>query len=200
MDKFGFIVHPADMQQLKNICPKARVLPNFFIKWAMKYFKPFILSEVKNIRSKNGEEVRGYLIGCPLLPDQMLKLDEEFVLDKIITAGKIAETLGVKIIGLGGYTSIVGDKGYSIAKNLKIPVTSGNSLTAWAVIESILKISNKKNITVKNSTLAVIGASGSIGSLCTKQLSYYFPKIIITARHREKLEHLKCEVLKLNPI
>ena len=40
-----------------------------------------------------------------------------------------AEKLGAKIVGLGAFTAVVGDAGITVARNLNIPVTTGNSYT-----------------------------------------------------------------------
>ena len=42
---------------------------------------------------------------------------EEFVMDRIIESGKIAQELGAKAVLLGAYTSIVGDKNITMTKN-----------------------------------------------------------------------------------
>jgi len=200
MVTFGFVVHPTSIEQLKDFWPATKILPDFILKTWLKSLPPFKISRVSGVRSIQGKEIQGFLIGCPLLPQQMLELNENFVLDKIIRTGRLAERLGAHILGLGGYTSIVGDKGYTIAKNLKIPVTSGNSLTAWSVFEAIYRTAKAKKIDLRKSTLAVIGATGSIGNLCTKKLSDYTAKIIITARHRDKLEKLKETLNHLNRV
>ena len=186
MEKFGFIVHPIDIKQSRQSWPILKLLPAFFIKFIFKYLPPFLFSKITQVRSKTGKKIEGYFILCPLLPEQMIKFDEKFVLKKIIKSCKIVEKLGAKIVGLGGYTSVVGDKGVTIAKNINIPVTTGNTLTTWAVVDAILKIAASRNIPLNKSTLAIIGASGSIGSLCTRKLANYFPKIIIAARRKEK--------------
>lgn len=46
----------------------------------------------------------------------MVELPEEFVMDRIIESGKIAQELGAKVVGLGAFTSIVGDAGITVAK------------------------------------------------------------------------------------
>ena len=200
MDTFAFIVHPISLEQIKSFWPLTKLLPNSLILSQLPKLPPFKLSRIKNVRSAAGKEVEGYFIVCPLLPEQMVKLDEKIVLDKIISAGHIAEELGAKIVGLGGYTSVVGDKGLTIARRLKIPVTSGNTYTAWAVFEAIYRAARAKKKDLGNSTLAVIGATGSIGSLCCRKLASCVSKIIITARHRDKLEALKEEILLLDSI
>jgi predicted amino acid dehydrogenase len=198
MNTFAFIVHPITIAQLKDFWPLIRVVPDFIIKTSLKNLPPFKVSHIKGVRSAQGKEVQGYFIACPLLPKQMLDLQESFVLEKIISAAHIAERLGANIVGLGGYTSIIGDKGQTIADNLKIPVTSGNTYTAWSVFEAIYRMAKVKNIDLKKSHLAIIGATGSIGSLCTRKLSEYVAKITVTARHRDKLEQLKEIILNLN--
>ena len=64
-----------------------------------------------------------------------MTLPEEFVMDRIIESGKVAQELGAKIVGLGAFTSIVGDAGITVAKNLDIAVTSGNSYTVATAIQ-----------------------------------------------------------------
>lgn len=39
------------------------------------------------------------------------------------------------MVGLGAFTSIVGDAGITVAKNLDIAVTSGNSYTVATALE-----------------------------------------------------------------
>lgn len=199
MGTFAFIVHPLSLKQLKEFWPITKILPGFFIKPFLKHIQPFKLSHIRNVRSSQGIEIQGYFLACPLLPSQMLELEEKFVLDKIISAGRIAERLGVQILGLGGYTSIIADKGYTIARNLKLPVTSGNTLTAWSVLDAIFRLARQKSIDLKKTVVAVIGATGSIGSLCARKLSFCVEKLIINARHLDKLERLKEAILHRNP-
>ncbi|MDD5661522.1 MAG: shikimate dehydrogenase [Candidatus Omnitrophica bacterium] len=191
MDKFAFVVHPINIKQLKEVLPATKWLPDFLIRGSLKFVKPFVVSHIKNVRSITGKEVEGYFIACPLLPQQMLKSEKAFVEERIIRAGRIGQDLGAKIVGLGGYTSVIGDKGITISKSLDIAVTTGNSYTAASVIESVLKASQILKIDLKKARAAIIGATGSIGNVCTRILAGYVPEIIITARHFEKLQVLK---------
>lgn len=200
MKTFAFVIHPINIEQLKDFWPITRIMPDFLIKLFLKNIPPFKISHIKKVRSIQGKEIEGYFIACPLLPKQMLELEERLVLDKIIAAGRIAERLGARILGLGGYTSIVGDKGYTIAKNLKIPVTSGNAFTAWSVFEAIYRAVKTKNIDLKESSLTIIEATNSVGNACARKLSDYVRKIILTSKNREKLEFLKETILHLNPV
>ena len=200
MKSFAYILSPISIKQLKALSPILRFIPDFIIRPNLKNNSPFKASYFKKIQSIQGKEIQGYLIVCPLLPQQMLDSNEAFVLDKIISAGHLAQQLGARIIGLGGYTGIVADKGLTVAKKLKLPVTTGKALTAWSVFEAIYRVARAKKISLQNSSLAIIGAGGSLGYLCAAKLSEYIPKITIADGNREKLYQLKERVTNLNTV
>jgi len=185
MESFAFIVSPITIKQLKSFWSILRI----------KNLAPFKVLHIKRIKSIQGKEIQGYLIICPG------PLEEDFILDKIFAAGHLAEKLGVRILGLGGFVAAVADKEYKrLTKSLKMPVTSGNALVAWSVFEAIYRLTRARNIDLKKSTLAIIGATSSVGNLCTRKLSEYISKIIITSKDKDKLEQLKETTLHLNSI
>lgn len=200
MKSFSFILSPISIKQLKVLCPILRILPDLLIKPFLKNNAPFKACQIKRIQSIQGTQIQGNIIICPLLPKQMLESDEGLVLESIISAGHLAERLGAKIIGLGGYAGIVADKGLTVAKSLKIPVTTGKSLTAWSVFEAIFRVARAKGIDLKKSTLSIVGAGGSLGYLCAAKLSDYVMKIKICDGNKDKLIRLKERVLEFNPI
>jgi predicted amino acid dehydrogenase len=201
MKAFAFLEHPLTIAQLKTYNPLIRIIPDFMVGSSLRKTPSFKISKLKKVHSSQGKEIQGYFISWPILTKQLLELKEEFILDKVIECCQIAEELGAGILGLGGYISMVADRGYqAIAKNLKIPVTTGSVLNAWSVFEAIYRMSRVKNIDLKKSTLAVIGLDSSVGSLCARKLSAYVSKIIITAGQRDRLEQLKESILNLSPI
>lgn len=194
MDTFAFLVHPVNLKHVATIWPPARFFPAFLVKELLKVYPPFTISRIHKLNSEGKEELFGYFLGMPLFPEQMVALPEDIVLKKIIRAGKLAEKLKTGIFGLGGYTSVVGDKGLTVSKNLSIPVITGSAMTAWSVCEAVNTAMLKNGLNPQNSTLAIIGATGAIGSLCAKKLSGIFAKVVITARHMDKLLRLKEDI------
>ena len=188
---FGFVVHPPALRYVRKALPAMRYLPDSLVTSLIRRQKPYLISRARHISSALGHEVQGFFVVCPLLPKQMLELETEFVVGRIVDAGKIAERLGAGILGLGGYTSIVGDKGYTVASRLGIAVTSGSAMTAWSAVEAIRRLAVRHGVDPAKSTLAVIGASGSIGSLCTKVLGPAVRRVVVSARHRDRLERLR---------
>ncbi|MEI6512308.1 MAG: shikimate dehydrogenase [bacterium] len=195
MHRFAFIIHPLDAKKdMARKYPWARWLPESVINLLLKHKKPMHVSEIKGIVSPTGAEATGCFIGCPLTPKQMQTLPLEFVYDKIIQCGKLAEELGAELIGLGAFTSVVGDGGITIANNLKAAVTTGNSYTVATALEGTLKAAELMDIDIPNATVAVVGATGSIGRTCALVMAAQAGKIILIGRSQEKLAALEAEV------
>src|SRR5438477_6612250 len=129
MDTFGFVIHPLDMADVVRFDPKAEGKRIELVSKVLEWMPANKESHITGIRSKTGKEIHGYFVSACFLPHQFVQLPREKIYQKIINAGKIAENLGAKIIGLGGFTSVVGDAGHTIAENLNIAVTSGSSYT-----------------------------------------------------------------------
>jgi fatty aldehyde-generating acyl-ACP reductase len=199
MRTFAFLFNPIDLKHIREFWPITRLMPDFFIKAFLKD-QGFKISHLKNFKSTQDKEIQGYFIVSPLLPEHAGELDEELVLDKIITASYLARDLGADLLGLGGYASVIADKKPMLHKHLKTPVTSGTSFTAWSVIEALHRTAKAKNIDLKKSTLCVNTATSSIGSLCSRKLASSFAKIILNAKHNDKLETLRQDILQLNNV
>jgi len=191
INKFGFIGHAIDLENLYKLLGPwsiiARRIPKFRLRELLKNIPPYRLVTVKNIRSSKDILIDCHAIVCPFLPEDMVRLDEEFVLNKIVHAVRLAEKLGSKIASLGGFASVIGNEGEIVSKRVNIAVTSGNTYTAALAIEGISKAAYYMDIDFSESTLAVIGATGDIGSICTKILSKKVKKINLAARNEARL-------------
>lgn len=200
MHKFGFILHTTDLNLFSiainepNLTKKRRKLVEQVFTW----LSPFNVSKITGVHSLTGKEIEGFFIYCALLPEQLLNLDPNFVLKKIVEGGKIAENLGAEILGLGAYAAQVGRKGLLVAKNLKIPVTTGTSYTIAVVIEAIVKASQEIGIDLKKAKIAIVGASGSIGSTIANILVDKASNLMLVGRNRDKLELISVELFKKN--
>jgi fatty aldehyde-generating acyl-ACP reductase len=198
MEKFAFILHPLSLEDMQHVSPLFRCVPDKVLEFVLQHKKPFPVSHITGIRSPYAE-AEGWFVGCPLTAKQMMTLPEEFVLDRIIETGKIAEELGAKIVGLGAFTSIVGDAGLTVAKNLNIAVTSGNSYTVATALEGARKAASLMGRNLADSTVAVIGATGSIGACCARILAREAGTLLLAARRTEPLEELAQELQASSP-
>ena len=165
-------MHPLDAKRdIARKYPFVRCLPTALIELGLKHKEAMQVSHITGVTSDTGAQAEGWFIGCWLTPKQMLELPVEFVYDKIIAAGKIAQDLGAQIVGLGAFTSVVGDGGKTIAENLDIAVTTGNSYTVATALEGALKAAELMGIEPSNAVAAVVGAAGSIGRTCSDLLA-----------------------------
>src|SRR5215813_13415319 len=165
-DTFAFIIHPIHIK--KDVARKfpllGKILTEGQINFFSGFFPPVYLSEINGIRSiSSGREIKGWLIACPFTPPTMMSLPVETVYKKIVACGHMAEELGARILGLGAYTSVVGDAGKTIADRLDIPVTNGDSYTVTMAVEAIREAARVMGLSMRESTVAVVGATGSIG-------------------------------------
>jgi predicted amino acid dehydrogenase len=116
-----------------------------------------------------------------------MTLPPPVVYRKVIQTGRYAEKLGARLLGLGAFTSVVGDGGITIAQNLNIPVTTGDSYTIAIAVRAIREAAQMMDTPLDQATVAVIGATGAIGSVSAEMLAPEAEKMLLIGRRREKL-------------
>jgi predicted amino acid dehydrogenase len=194
MDSFAFIIHPIDPK--RDVSRKfpflGRVLSERQIDFFSTFFPPVYISEIEGITSQaTGKTIKGWFIACPYTPRRMMELPESAVYRKIIQTGRMAEKLGANILGLGAFTSVIGDAGITIADQLDIPVTTGDSFTVAMAVQAIRDAAHVMDIKIEEATVAVVGATGAIGHVCAELLASEAAQILLIARDEKKLEVLR---------
>ncbi len=191
---FAFVIHPVDPK--KDVSRKfpllGRFLPVPLINFFSTFFPPVYISEINGIQSDaTGEELTGWFIACPYTPARMLSLPERVVYRKLVQTGRKAESLGAKLVGLGAFTSVVGDAGLTVSEQLNVPVTTGDSYTVALAVRAIVSAAEKMDISLASATVAVVGAAGSIGSICAEMLASQVNRLILIGRTEQKLHSVK---------
>jgi predicted amino acid dehydrogenase len=194
MDSFAFIIHPINPK--RDVSRKypllGRVLTEGQINFFSTFFPPVYLSEIQGVTSNaTGKQVRGWLIACPYTPQRMLSLPVRTVYHKIIQTGHMAEKLGAQILGLGAFTSVVGDAGITIAKELAVPVTTGDAYTVSIAVQALKAAADIMDIPLKNACAAVVGATGAIGRVCAELLAGDVGRLLLIARDETRLDELR---------
>lgn len=199
-DTFAFIIHPIHIKRdVERKYPLlGKVLTERQINFFSRFFPPVYISEITGVRSvATGNEVKGWFIACPFTPPTMMALPEETVYNKIVACGQMAAELGAKVLGLGAYTSVVGDGGVTIAERLEMPVTTGDSYTIVIAVEALREAARAMGTTLADSTVAVVGATGAIGKTCAEVLAREVGELILIGRRPEAVEAVRerCEGL-----
>jgi predicted amino acid dehydrogenase len=198
MDSFAFIIHPIDPK--RDVSRKfpllGRLLTENQINFFSTFFPPVYISEIEGPTSMaTGKQIKGWLVACPFTPQRMMDLPVHTVYRKIVQTGYMAEKLGAQILGLGAFTSVVGDAGVTIARELAIPVTTGDAYTVSIAVQALRAAADFMEVPLKNATAAVVGATGAIGRVCAELLAGETGRLLLIGRDNNRLEEL-CNRLK----
>jgi len=207
--KFGFIVHPLSTRDLfrhpllKPILPLSKKI-NPLIEKMITLAPGVIYGEIGEIVSPNGSKAKGIIYTLFETPKMLLTSEPEPIYKKLIAICKHAKKNGIQVMGLGAYTKIVGDAGVTVARFSPVPVTTGNSLSAaatlWAGSFAIERMGLVKKIDkTYYGQVMIIGATGSIGTVCAKLLCQSWTKVVLISPRPHALLELKEEIEKITP-
>lgn len=201
--RFAFVIHPLSQQYFRNVEPLrtvARVAPQpvmDLVEKAVAYSPPFTYSHVTGITSPTGAEAEGWLITVGGTPREMLAHDPEFTYRRLLSAAETARKLGAQIMGLGAFTKVVGDAGVTVARQAPLPVTTGNSYSAsaalWAAHDALdqLGLVEVDADGALRGNAMVVGATGAIGSVCSRLLAVAGARLWLVSPESAKLLALK---------
>jgi len=192
---FAFLIHPTDEEILFNtLSPDFNTLDineknnwqEWMKSWFEKMYQPSKVFHLQNLQSKQGGYVEGWLIACPLLPQQMLRLTKVEKQQLMQAYVEQAKKLDINIIGLGAFTSVISRGGLDLDYENNT-ITSGNSLTALFSADSFIdSIKNlNKDLVVFNT--GVLGAAGSVGRLCAIHIANDVQNITLLGNQANKL-------------
>jgi fatty aldehyde-generating acyl-ACP reductase len=198
METFAFLVHPMDLDDVVKKYKIAKKISPKMLASVLKRRRPLVLNEIKGIRSKTGVEAMGWFIAVPFLPHQFIELEEDYVVEKIVKACELGRKEGAKIVGLGAFTAIPGGGGRLVAELSSIPVTTGNTYTAVLANEGAKDAAKKMDIDISSATLAIVGATGSIGSVSAEVLVEEFGEVVLIGRDTTRLDELKKRISAKN--
>jgi len=209
--RFAFVIHPLSrtfftrVEPLGTITRLAPGVVNDAIEKAVAYAPPFTYSHVTGIISPTGAEAEGWLITVGGTPKELMAHSPEFTYARLLQAAEIARKLGAQVMGLGAFTKVVGDAGVTVAKKAPLPVTTGNSYSAsgalWAAHEALrrLDLAELDDRGVIRGKAMVVGATGAIGSVCSRLLALASDEIWLVSPETAKLLALKHEIERDHP-
>lgn len=192
--RFAFVIHPLSVNNIFNNqkLKYLRFVPHRLVERLVANIRPCYLSRITGIRSPStGKEVEGYLIGLGATARELMRRKPGFTYRRLIVASRMAQQMGAKIMGLGAFTKVVGDAGITVAYKSDIAITSGNSLTVSATLEAAKNAAFKLGGRIDRGRAVVIGATGSIGSVCSRLLAQAIRDVVMVAPRPEKLISLK---------
>lgn len=196
---FAFLVHPRNIDDVYRKYPFMKKFPLWSLKVITKFLWPIVISHVTGLKNQEGQKINGVIIACSLTPEQMIE-NKNLAKKKILRCVKLAEKMGVKIIGLGALTASMTNSGLYLADKTDVKITTGRAFTSLTVVNNILKLTKIFEINIKKKLVAIVGATGSIGSMSAKILiKKGFKNLLLIDLERKKGE-LKKFIKELHAI
>lgn len=200
---YAFLMHYTQLQDIVTTDPALASLSDTEIERYCNYIAdmpPGVVYEAPVIRSAAGVEVKGYLIALGMLPDEMFRRGRTIMSAEIARGVDLAAQLGVRVVGLGAFTSVFSRRGTSVAGRAPV-VTTGNVLTAAMGFAAVERVLERRGKYISDAVVGVVGAKGSIGSLCAKLLARSQPKKILLVGNPNSgtahLEQIQTEIQDL---
>ncbi|WLQ13969.1 aminotransferase class III-fold pyridoxal phosphate-dependent enzyme [Hahella aquimaris] len=197
--KFGFIGHPTSIglkryvKMLDLLDRSSRDLQVGYQReiWSQRNLVPFV--DFCRIQSPAGVSCEGIVHYLPLTAEEMLSTPRA-VQQRIFEGIESLQAQGAQLVGLGGFTSIIGKRGLVTAERADIPVTSGNSLTTYAGYTVLLQTLERLQLDPADAQVAIVGYPGSICLALAKLLLQLGCRLDLvhrgTADDTQLLEHL----------
>jgi len=162
---------------------------------------PPLLVENVEVKSATGISIEGSYIDSCFVPEMLSRF--KTARRKVLNAMELAQKKGINITALGGFTSIIFEN-FNLLQHKQIRNTSlewerfttGNTHTAWVICKQLEINAPRIGIDLKKATVAVIGATGDIGSAVCRWLinKTGISELLMVARQQEPLALLQKEV------
>jgi predicted amino acid dehydrogenase len=197
-NRFAFVLHPLTIDYLGKHPRYAwtRHLPRGLLESGAAYMPASRVGRALGGRSPTtGQSIDGLIYALGATPRQMLSRTPEFTYRRLDQAVRDAAAQGAKIVGLGAFTKVVGDAGVTVAGRASIPVTTGNSLTIAATLETAKLTARRMGwADLAHAKAMVVGATGSIGSVCSRLLAAAVRDVVLVSIEPERLQSLKHKI------
>lgn len=203
VNRFAFVIHPLSVSFIHHhrAFRWTKYLPDGLVEAFAAYMPPIPISRITGGQSPTtGQRIEGHLFSLGATPRQMMRHGERFTYNRLRQAAQMAERKGARIMGLGAFTSVVGDAGITVAHEADIAITSGNSLTVAATLEAAKQaVINMGATDLTKGKVMIIGATGSIGSVCSRLLAQAIYDVVLVSIEPERLIDLKRTIQEETP-
>ncbi len=159
------------------------------------------LVEHVEVVSKTGKSIQGSYIDSCFVPEMLSRF--KTARRKVLNAMELAQKKGINITALGGFTSIIFENfnllQHKHVRNTTLDwerFTTGNTHTAWVICKQLEVNAPLVGIDPKDACVAVVGATGDIGSAVCRWLANRtgVKELLLVARQQQPLFNLQAEL------
>lgn len=200
--QYGFLVHPRDENDVLRKYPFFKIFPKAVIRFFTRWYWPVIVTKVKGLKSVESETpIDGYILSIPLITKQILS-NRKLAVKRIRQAIILARRYGIKIVGLGALTASVTRGGSDLTDIADIWITTGHAYTGYNVTQNLFELEKILNVDPTKTTVAIVGAAGSIGSISSQILvraGYNNILLVDVERKKDRVLQTKDSLVQLDP-
>tara|TARA_B100000700_G_C15044748_1_gene857280 strand:+ start:1147 stop:2187 length:1041 start_codon:yes stop_codon:yes gene_type:complete len=159
------------------------------------------LVEHVEVVSLTGKSIEGTYIDSCFVPEMLGRF--KTARRKVLNAMELAQKKGIDITALGGFTSIIFEN-FNLLQHQHVRntildwkrFTTGNTHTAWVIARQLEINAPRIGIDLKKARVAVVGATGDIGSAICRWLSQRtcVKELLLVARQKDPLNQLQKEI------
>ena len=194
---FAFLVHYTELRDFVACDPSfTQFTAEELDRWRdwVQWSEPGLVYNLLQVRSRTGAVADGCLIGLPMLPADISRRGRRRMLPMLGDALTLAQSQGARIVGLGGFTSIV-SKGAQSLVGKGVAVTSGNVLTTVMALEGIADVTRRLELSLPAMHTAVVGATGAIGRLASLLLADRVAGLTLIGNPRSRDALVRCRIV-----
>ncbi|RJP28849.1 MAG: hypothetical protein C4533_03395 [Candidatus Omnitrophota bacterium] len=187
MRSFAFIIHPRTIKYLKK-------------GWFWDLFNPALKKTpiYKILKPKRiifgSQDILSYLVIPSTPPKDLLLQGEALILNSILSDEDISKNLDIEMIGLERYNLVESTSAVTLLKKVRMPMTTGNTLLAWSIVESVYRTVKSRGIDLAKMKFSVVGAGTAVGKLFTKKIIDFTSDITLNDTEIESVIRLKTEL------
>jgi predicted amino acid dehydrogenase len=187
MPEVGFIGHLGSAAAYRAVLDAARgadlpLLQLEDVERLLPHLEPMPVSDAL-VRTRAGREVRGRYFDIFFLVEGTLHVKSG--LARVRAACSQARSAGVRIGALGGFSSILGEMaGVDLSRELGVPFTTGNTLTAAAIAAQVAAA------VPTDAVVTVVGAAGDVGTGVCRLLARAGRRLVLVGRNPLPLDRL----------
>lgn len=180
--RFAFVIHPLEAGDFLRLDPDLSGIPAGrmaqLVGQLADYIDPLPV-ETLEITSASGTKAYGELIMVPYTPQDLMQMTAAKAAEEIDLAVRVAAERGAKVVGLGGFSSIVTQGGMALVRPDGPALTSGNAFTSIAAAHAIRDALAATGIAPADASVAVVGAAGMIGRAVSVLLSEIAGRLVL---------------------
>jgi predicted amino acid dehydrogenase len=192
---YALIGHQESWEQISHLvhglrAPDKPALGLQTLRETVPWIPPRAIVHSRNF-SLASDPVDGVYIETFLTPDELAQGALRRGIQRVEEAIGVAVREGARIAALGGFTSILLE---GRAERMPHPpgmaLTTGNTLTAAFIAKGVERAMAMLRVPLEDATLLVIGATGDVGSACSRYFAPRVRRLLLAARRQDRLESL----------